>query len=131
MDTSNFWGWMWLFFWGFAFVTYLIAFVAVLIDIFQDEKLNGWLKAVWIIFLIFVPFITILIYVIARGAGMAERRARDRDYVVAEPAEDYPRSGPSANPAADIDQAKQLLDRGVITAGEFDALKAKALGNKY
>ena len=129
MNTSNFWGWMWLFFWGFAFVAYLIALVSVIIDLFRDDKLNGWLKALWFIFLIFVPFLTAVVYVIARGQGMAERRERGGDYVVPEP--DYPQSGPSANPAADIDQAKQLLDRGVISAGEFDALKAKALGNKY
>ena len=124
---SNIWSLFWLTFWGVAFVTYLIALVSVLIDIFRDSSLNGWLKAVWILFLVFVPFLTVLIYLIARGSGMAERQGRDRG-VVSEP--DYvPRA--SDAPAADIAQAKALLDKGVISAGEFDALKAKALGNRY
>lgn len=124
---NNIWSLFWLTFWGVAFVTYLIALVSVLIDIFRDGSLNGWLKAVWIVFLVFVPFLTVLIYLIARGSGMAERQGRDRG-VVSEP--DYtPRA--SDAPAADIAQAKALLDKGVISAGEFDALKAKALGNRY
>src|SRR5690349_14861347 len=76
-EMSNFWSTVWLFFWCFAFVAYLFALFAIIGDLFRDHKLNGWWKAVWIIFLIFVPFLTALIYLIARGRGMAERSARD------------------------------------------------------
>ena len=70
---SNFWNIVWLFFWSFAFIAYLFALFAIIGDLFRDHKLNGWWKAVWIIFLIFVPFLTALVYLIARGPGMAER----------------------------------------------------------
>ena len=83
----------------------------------------------WIIFLIFAPFLTALVYVIARGTGMAERNAAARGGVVAE-ADDY-RPSASSTPAADIAQAKALLDAGTISQGEYEALKSKALGNQY
>ena len=73
---EQFWNFIWLFFWSFAFIAYLFALFAVISDIFRDHELSGWLKAVWIIFLVFVPFLTVLVYLIARGRSMAERQAR-------------------------------------------------------
>ena len=67
---------LWLIFWSFAFVAYLFALFAIIGDLFRDQKLHGWWKAVWIIFLIFVPFITALIYVIARGRTWRSARPR-------------------------------------------------------
>jgi hypothetical protein len=127
---TGFWNFFWLMFWAFAFVAYLMVLFTILVDMFRDETLNGWWKALWVIFLIFVPFLTALIYLIARGRGMAERSARERRT----PAEDdswgaHPTA--SATPAADIASAQSLLDRGVISEGEFDALKAKALGQRF
>ena len=76
---QGFWGsigdLIWWFLWAFIFVTYLFALFAVIGDLFRDHKLNGWGKAIWIISLIFVPFLTLLVYLIARGNGMAERGA--------------------------------------------------------
>ena len=85
-----------------------------MIDIFRDHELNGGLKAVWIVFLVFVPFITGLVYVIARGKGMAERSAV-RSGVVAEQDSYHPRA--SANPTDDIAQAAALLAAGIDHAG--------------
>ena len=76
---EQFWSVIWLFFWGFAFVAYLFALFAVITDIFRDHELSGWLKAVWIIFLVFVPFLTVLVYLIARGRSMAERQAKSAE----------------------------------------------------
>ena len=118
------------FFWGLAFVAYLFAIIGVLADIFRDRHLNGWAKALWLIFLIFVPFLTVLVYVIARGRGMVER-LEDIQQSDRPPAETYASAPAMANPASEISRAKELLDSGVISAGEFDALKNKALGNKY
>jgi hypothetical protein len=126
----SFWSVFWYFISIFAFIAYLFALFSVIIDLFRDHKLNGWFKAIWVIFLIFVPFLTVLVYLIARGRGMAERNQR-RGTPVGTQDSDYPASRPSANPAADIAAAKDLMDRGVITAGEFDALKNKALGGKF
>jgi hypothetical protein len=122
-----------MFFWWILWFFYIAAYIYIVIlivsDLFRDEKLSGWLKAVWIIFLVFVPFLTALVYVIARGKGMAERSASSRGYTVPE-SDDYHPSA-SANPADDIAKAKALLDAGTISQGEFDALKSKALGNQY
>ncbi|WP_085368757.1 SHOCT domain-containing protein [Leifsonia sp. NCR5] len=127
---NNFWNVIWLIFWAFAFIAYLFALFAIIGDLFRDRALNGWWKALWVIFLIFLPFLTALVYLIARGRGMAERQARDVQQAQSQ-ADDYIRQVASASPADDIAKAKQLLDQGVISAGEFDALKAKALGNKF
>ncbi|WP_223693933.1 SHOCT domain-containing protein [Leifsonia poae] len=127
---NNFWNVIWLIFWAFAFIAYLFALFAVIGDLFRDRKLNGWWKALWIIFLIFLPFLTVLVYLIARGRGMAERQVKEVTQAQSQ-ADDYIRQVASTSPADDIAKAKALLDQGVITAGEFDALKAKALGNKF
>ncbi|GAA1950558.1 SHOCT domain-containing protein [Microbacterium deminutum] len=119
----------WWLLWFFYVAAYIYVVILIISDLFRDEKLSGWLKAVWIIFLVFVPFLTALVYVIARGSGMAERAAAARGYTMPE-SDDYHPSA-SANPADDIAKAKELLDAGVISQGEFDALKSKALGNQY
>jgi len=123
---GNIWNVIWLFFWVFAFIAYLIALFNVIGDLFRDGKLNGWWKALWIIFLIFMPFLTVLVYLIARGRGMEERRATQVHNAQAA-TDAYIRTVASASPAEDIAKAKSLLDTGVITEDEFAALKAKAL----
>ena len=124
---SNFWDFIWLLFWTFAFVAYLFAIFAIIGDLFRDHKLSGWWKAVWVIFLIFVPFLAALIYLIARGKSMAERSAAAA--ADAEQATNaYIRQvATAASPAEEIGKAKALLDSGSITQAEYDALKAKAL----
>jgi hypothetical protein len=124
---NNFGSFIWFFLWSFAFVAYLFALFAVVADLFRDRELSGWWKAVWVIFLVFVPFLTVLVYLIVRGKGMAERSPR---YAPVPEDDNYQPSVP-ANPASEIANAKELLDKGVISAGEFDAIKAKALGNRY
>jgi hypothetical protein len=73
---GSFWDIIWWFLWIFFFMAYLFALFAVIGDLFRDHTLNGWGKAVWIIFLIFVPFLTLLVYLIARGNSMAQRSRR-------------------------------------------------------
>jgi hypothetical protein len=119
----------WWILWAFYFLAYFYVIFFVIRDLFRDDKLNGWLKALWIILLIFVPFLTGLIYIIARGKGIAERDYAARSYVVPEP-DDYAPAA-SADPAGDIAKAQALLESGAISQGEFDALKSKALGNRY
>jgi uncharacterized membrane protein len=129
MDWSNFWSVVWLFFWSFAFVAYLFALFAIISDLFRDHKLNGWWKAVWIIFLIFVPFLTALVYLIARGPGMAERSQREARQVQTA-TDQYIRTVAQASPADEIAKAKQLLDAGTITPEEFAHLKSRALSGQ-
>jgi len=125
---NNFWNVIWLIFWAFAFISYLFALFAVIGDLFRDRTLNSWWKALWVICLVFLPFLTVLVYLIARGRGMAERQAKDVRQAQTQ-ADDYIRHVASTSPADDIAKAKQLLDQGVINQNEFDALKARALGN--
>ncbi|WP_430646742.1 SHOCT domain-containing protein [Agromyces sp. GXS1127] len=124
------WAWIWFFFWMFAYIAYLIVLVYIVIDIFRDHSLNGWLKAVWVIFLVFLPWLTGLVYLIARGRGMAERSARKQVEYETHTAEEY-RQISFANPADEIAKAQSLRDQGVISDGEFEAIKAKALGSKF
>lgn len=122
------WDFFWVLLWMVYVVSYVFALVYVIIDLFRDDSVNGWVKAIWIIFLVFVPFLTLLVYLIARGSGMAERAGASR---VRAPEDDAYQPAASSSPASDIAMAKELLDAGTISQGEFDALKSKALGNQY
>ncbi|WP_400997541.1 SHOCT domain-containing protein [Agromyces sp. GXQ0307] len=129
MDWSNLWSFIWIFFWSFAFIAYLFALFAIIGDLFRDHELNGWWKAVWILFLIFLPFLTALVYLIARGNGMAQRSAKAAsDAQAATDAYIRQTAGGSASPSDEIAKAKALLDAGTISAQEYEAIKAKALG---
>ncbi|MDM7830034.1 SHOCT domain-containing protein [Cellulomonas edaphi] len=125
---DSFWDWFWLLIYWFLFFAYLVILFQILTDLFRDRALSGWWKAVWIIGLILLPFLTALIYVIARGNSMAERQVSairaakaDSDSYIREVA------GSGSSPAAAISEAKALLDAGVIDQAEFAQLKAKAL----
>jgi hypothetical protein len=127
---GGFWDFIAWMFWIFVFVAYLMVIFSIIGDLFRDDKLSGWLKAVWILFLIFVPFLTALVYLIARGNGMQKRSiAQAQELRSAQDA--YIRqtagAGAGASAADDIAKAKSLLDSGAITQAEFDSLKAKAL----
>ena len=127
---GTFWSVFLYVFWIFPFVAFLMVLFTVLVDLFRDHQLNGWWKALWVIFLVFFPVLGVLVYLIARGRGMAERNLARQATV---PEDDSWGQHPtaSATPAADIQQAQTLLDQGVISTGEFDALRAKALGERY
>lgn len=116
-------------FWVYILLSCIVVFFAVIGDIFRDNTLNGWAKALWIIFLVVVPFLAALVYVIARGRGMSERPTARSSAQRAE-ADTYIRSvASSSSPVADIDQAKKLLDAGAISPAEFETLKSKALAS--
>jgi len=123
---ANFWDFIGLFLSIFVFVAYLWALFAIITDLFRDRKLNGWWKALWIVLLLFIPLITALVYIIARGNGMAERAQREaKEYQ--QSADDYIKQVAGTTPADEIAKAKALLDSGAITQADFDSLKAKAL----
>ncbi|CAM3597764.1 SHOCT domain-containing protein [Occultella aeris] len=115
-----------VFFWAFVFIAALVTLITIISDLFRDKSLAGWKKAIWLIFLVFVPLLTALIYLIARGDGMAERNVKQIQQSQ-QAADDYIRSVAAASPTDEIAKAKQLLDSGTITAEEFNGIKAKAL----
>jgi len=113
---NNFWNIIWLFFWSFAFIAYLFALFAIISDLFRDHKLNGWWKALWIIFLIFVPFLTALVYLIARGPGMAERSQKEARQVQ-QSTDAYIRQVATASPAGERLRARAPPAGGPATPG--------------
>lgn len=123
----GYWDFFWLMIWAFFFIAYLVVLFQVITDIFADKSLNGWAKAVWVVALVVIPWLTALVYLIVRGKGMTERQSAAAA-AQKRAADDYIRSvasGPSA--AEQIAQAKTLLDSGALSQTEFDQLKAKAL----
>lgn len=122
---NNFWDFFWMFLTIFVFIVYLFAIFAIIGDLFRDHKQSGWAKALWIIFLILVPFLTALIYLIARGGGMAERQ-QAAAAAAQKQADDYIRGVAGSSPADEIAKAKALLDAGTISQAEFDSIKKKA-----
>jgi len=123
---ETFWDWFWLLLSWFVFFMYLVVLFQICADLFRDRTLSGWAKAAWLIGLIVLPFLVALIYVIARGRGMAERQVEQvQEAKVATDA--YIRETAQASPASAIADAKSLLDQGVIDSDEFAQLKAKAL----
>ena len=124
----NFWEFFWLIISAFVFFAYLMMLFSIFADIFRDPELGGWGKALWSLFLIFMPFLGALVYLIVRGGGMAERSIKQAQASQAAQAE-YIRgvAASPSSPAEQVAQAKQLLDSGSITQQEFDVMKAKAL----
>lgn len=108
-----------------VFITYLMALFSIITDLFRDKELNGFVKAIWLIALIFFPFITALAYLIFRGGGM-NKRAMAQAQAQKDATDAYIRTV-SSGPAEQIAQAKALLDAGTINVEEFNAIKAKAL----
>ncbi|GAA4347901.1 SHOCT domain-containing protein [Microbacterium rhizosphaerae] len=119
---------LWVF-WVFVFVAYLMVLFSIIGDLFRDHTLSGWWKAVWIIFLVFLPFLTALIYLIARGGSMQKRAMAQAQEMQTAQAEYIRQTAGTSSAADDIAKAKSLLDSGAITQAEFDSLKAKALAS--
>ena len=113
----------------FAWVAWIWIAVTVLIDLFRRRDLSGWAKAAWVVFVIVLPFLGVLVYLISNHDGMAERGEKQAAASQAQ-LDDYVRkTAGTGGPAGEIDTAKKLLDSGTITQAEFDAIKAKAVGS--
>ena len=123
---ENFWEIFWWFIYVYAFFAFLFALFVIIGDIFRDRELNGWMKAVWIVFLAFLPFLGVLVYLIARGKRMTER-AMERSRRNQEEADAYIRQVATASPTEEIAKAKALLDAGTISPDEFEKIKSSIL----
>ena len=123
---SDIWNAVWLLISTFVFVAYLFVLFQIIVDLFRDTELGGFAKALWIIGLIFLPVLTALVYIIARGRGMADRQRMAGQRLKTE-TDAYIREAAGSSPADQISGAKALLDSGAINRNEFERLKAKAL----
>jgi Phospholipase_D-nuclease N-terminal/Short C-terminal domain len=111
----------------FAWVAWFWLLISVASDVFRRHDIGGGKKTVWLVFMLFVPFVGVLSYLIANNESMTQRNL-DRARAQQTQFDDYVKSvADTSGPAAEIDKAKQLLDSGAISQPEFEAIKAKAL----
>ena len=112
----------------FLWVIWFWILITVFIDLFRSHDLSGWVKALWFIFILFLPIIGVLVYLIARGGKMHEHAVRDAHQQEAEFRSYVQQAAGSQSSADQLTKLADLRDRGVITAAEFDREKAKILG---
>jgi hypothetical protein len=113
----------------FAWVALIWIAVTVLTDVFRRRDISGWAKAAWVVFVIVLPWIGVLAYLIFNHDGMAERSNKEAATAQAQFDEYVRKTAGTGGPASEIEKAKRLLDSGVITQAEFEAIKAKAVGS--
>ena len=123
----SFWDIVWFILISFAFMAYLMVMFAIVGDLFRDPEASGFAKAAWIIALIFLPFITSVVYVIAKGKDMGERQMRNAEQLREQQDAYIKQVAGTAAPTEQIAQAKSMLDTGAITPAEYERLKEKAL----
>ena len=123
----SFWDVVWFIIISFAFVAYLMVMFNIIGDLFRDRETSGPAKAAWIVALIFLPFLTAVVYLITRGRGMAERSARSVELAKRQQDAYIREAAGQTTPADQIAQAQAMFNAGVISQAEYDALKAKAL----
>ena len=111
----------------FAWVIFIWIAITVLIDVFRRHDISGWGKAAWVVFVVILPWIGVLAYLIFNHSGMAERRAKEARAAQAQFSDYVRQTAGGGGAASEIEKAKQLLDSGAITQQEFESLKAKAL----
>jgi hypothetical protein len=109
----------------FAWVVWIWMMIIILTDVFRRKDIGGWAKAAWVVFLIILPFVGVLVYLIAEHKGMEERQT-EASQQAQQQTDQYIRSV-AGGASGEIEKAKSLLDSGAITQTEFDTLKAKAL----
>jgi hypothetical protein len=110
-----------------AWVIWIWIVITVLVDVFRRRDISGWGKAAWTVFVIVLPFVGVLVYLIANHDGMADRSSKDAAASQAQ-LDDYVRkTAGTGGPAGEIDTAQKLLDAGTITQAEFDSIKRHAL----
>jgi ABC-type multidrug transport system fused ATPase/permease subunit len=108
----------------FFLVIFIWILIAVLTDLFRDHEMSGWAKAAWAFFLIVFPYVTVFVYLIARGQGMRDRAVREQAEAQKE-AEAYVRQVAGSSPVDELHKLNELREKGAISQEEFDRMKAK------
>jgi hypothetical protein len=110
----------------FFFVIWIWILITILSDLFRDHETSGWVKAAWVLFLVFIPFLTALVYLIARGGGMRDRaikaQAEAKQHM-----DSYIQQQAHSSPADELHKLNDLKEKGALSAEEFDKAKAKLL----
>jgi hypothetical protein len=117
----------WTMLWFFCFFIYIWLLIVIFTDIFRSHDMGGWAKAGWVIFIIVLPFIGILVYLIARGGKMHDRQMRDANQAQQEFDSHVRDVAGSSGTADQLSKLADLQKSGVITDAEFESQKAKLL----
>jgi hypothetical protein len=110
----------------FLFVVWIWILFTIITDLFRDHEMSGWAKAAWILFLVFIPFLTGLIYLIVRGSGMRDRAIKAQTDAK-QHFDEYVREQAHASPADELHKLNELREKGALSQEEFDQAKAKLL----
>ena len=108
------------------FVIWIWILFTIITDLFRDHELSGWWKAVWILFLVFIPFLTALVYLVARGNGMRDRTIKAQAEAKKH-FDEYVREQAASSPADELHKLNDLKEKGALSTEEFEAAKAKLL----
>ena len=119
--------WSMLIFMGF--IMWIWIAIMCFMDIFRRHDIGGFAKAIWIVFIIFIPLLGVLFYLIAYHNGIAERNAKGQEAAQAAFDQQVREAAGKSGPASEIETAQKLLDAGTITQEDFDKIKAKALAH--
>ncbi|HTU15506.1 MAG TPA: SHOCT domain-containing protein [Solirubrobacterales bacterium] len=111
----------------FFFVIWIWIVITILMDIFRDHEMSGWAKAVWVLFLIFIPFLTALVYLVVRGSGMRERAIKEQADAKKH-FDEYVRETAAVSPVDELHKLDQLKQSGGVTEEEYNKMKAKIIG---
>lgn len=120
----------WAMLWFFLFFAWIWLLITIFADIFRSDDLSGWAKAFWTIFVVILPWLGVLVYLIARGGSMQERAMADaaaREKATRQYIQEVSSGGGGASTADELEKLGKLQSQGVITAEEFAAQKAKLL----
>ena len=110
----------------FLFIVWIWILFTIISDLFRNHDMSGWLKAVWIVLLVFIPYITALVYLIFYGNDMRERQLRAQAEAK-HAADDYIRSAAHVSPADELHKLHELVEKGALTEAEYDRAKQKLL----
>jgi len=110
----------------FLFVVWVWIIFTIITDLFRNHEMSGWLKGLWVVLLIFIPWLTALIYLIVYGSDMRERQLRAQAEAK-HAADDYIRAAAHTSPADELHKLHELVEKGALTEAEYDQAKAKLL----
>ena len=111
----------------FFFVIWIWILITILTDLFRDHETSGWAKAAWVLFLVFIPFLTALVYLIVRGSGMRDRTIKAQADAKKHFDEYVREQAHASSPADELHKLAELKDKGALSQEEFDQAKAKLL----
>jgi hypothetical protein len=110
----------------FLFVVWIWILFTIITDLFRDHQMSGWAKALWILFLVFIPFLTGFVYLIVRGSGMRDRAIKAQTDAK-QHFDEYVREQAHASPADELHKLNELREKGALSQAEFDQAKSKLL----